>query len=103
MSELERMSTHRTHHTEPSPCPKCGKMMDAATALGTVDGRAPEPRPGDVSLCAYCGEILCFDGDVRLQCAKDEDLASFHPTDVAKLRLLSTTIKQNGEQKGVSL
>lgn len=33
--------------TKPSPCPACGRIL---SALGG-DG---EPRPGDLSVCAYC-------------------------------------------------
>ncbi len=37
-------------------CPKCGKELDGYTALdpGTA------PKPGDVSLCFYCGALLKF-------------------------------------------
>ena len=38
-------------------CPQCGHQIDRCTPLGT---RAPQP--GDVSVCAYCGEMLVFRG-----------------------------------------
>ncbi len=37
-------------------CPRCGKVVDAATPLGT----ASHPRPGDFSICAYCATLLRF-------------------------------------------
>lgn len=35
--------------------------------------------PGDISFCAYCGEILIFDDLSLLVCAKETDLAQLTP------------------------
>ena len=48
---------------EESKCPKCDKTLDAATA---VDGSGARPRPGDLSLCIACGEILTFADDMAV-------------------------------------
>ena len=42
-------------------CPACGYLIDAASALA---GRGA-PRPGDVSMCLSCGEVLMFDDALR--------------------------------------
>lgn len=49
---------------DPSACPNCGKVMDAATA---VDGSGAVPQEGDVSVCLYCGEALQFGPDLDLE------------------------------------
>lgn len=49
-------------------CPCCEEMLDAVTSLD-ADGA---PEPGDVSLCAYCGEILQFDEDMQLTKVTEE-------------------------------
>lgn len=43
-----------------SNCPTCGAGFDAASA---VDGEDVAPKPGDISVCLYCGEWLMFDDD----------------------------------------
>jgi hypothetical protein len=45
---------------EPSPCPWCGKLNDAATGLGETG-----PRPGDFSVCLTCAQPLVFDETLR--------------------------------------
>lgn len=47
--------------TPESKCPVCGHILDAATS---INGEF-EPRPGDVTLCVQCGEILIFNKDLR--------------------------------------
>lgn len=53
----------------PSPCPNCGKVLDAAT--GVDKRRRPNdrmvPRPGNVSVCISCGHICVFDKKLRLR------------------------------------
>lgn len=38
-------------------CPYCKKQVEAAT--GAIDPKAI-PKPEDVSICFYCGEIMIF-------------------------------------------
>ena len=45
-----------------SPCPHCGKKLDAAAdPLGTAT-----PSPGDLTLCLDCGEMSEIGADLRL-------------------------------------
>ncbi len=55
-----------------SPCPTCGKGLDRHLATRASSG---PPRPGDYTLCAYCGVLLLFTEDmgVRLATGKDEE------------------------------
>lgn len=43
-------------------CPTCDEKLDAVTSID-ADGM---PERGDISLCAYCGEILEFDDNMQL-------------------------------------
>lgn len=39
-------------------CPNCGKQLDGTTFIKRGDVM---PRPGDLSICFYCGTILEFE------------------------------------------
>ena len=47
-----------------SPCPSCKANLDAATKFA---GPAGGPKPGDLSVCFYCGSMLEFDASLRLK------------------------------------
>jgi hypothetical protein len=53
------MATYRSALTL---CPTCGYNMDTHTLLDKYDPPEP-PLPGDMAVCAKCGEILVFDPD----------------------------------------
>jgi hypothetical protein len=42
-------------------CPWCGKKLDAATGAGHDES----VTPGDISICAYCGEVMLFERDLK--------------------------------------
>jgi hypothetical protein len=39
-------------------CPKCGATLSGATSADA--GRAIRPKPGDVTVCMYCAQLLMF-------------------------------------------
>jgi hypothetical protein len=43
-----------------SPCPSCGKVLDAARS---ITQRRLTPQPGDISICLYCRAINIFEGN----------------------------------------
>jgi hypothetical protein len=47
----------------PSPCLDCGKENDAAT---NPFGRRG-PRPGDYTICMYCGAAMAFSEDLTMR------------------------------------
>jgi hypothetical protein len=47
-------------------CPKCGKQIDGATGLSDEKySEPPQPKPGDLSVCMYCGALLRYDEKLR--------------------------------------
>jgi transcription initiation factor IIE alpha subunit len=44
-------------------CPVCNYRMDSAVSVGSQS----RPRPGDLSLCAKCGEILVYDENMGVR------------------------------------
>lgn len=47
-------------------CPTCKRKLDAAEAPTKYGGWKVRPRPGDLSVCLGCGEILEFKEDMQL-------------------------------------
>lgn len=51
--------------TPESSCPGCGCKMDMALSV-SPDFPQQQPRPGDISICIKCGELLVFDRALSL-------------------------------------
>jgi hypothetical protein len=49
----------------PRWCPSCARRLDAVTSatFGKKPGRAPVPKPGDVTICGYCSAVLVMTPD----------------------------------------
>lgn len=47
-----------------SKCPRCEILLDDATAAYEENS---VPKPGDVSVCVYCGVLSYFGEDLTLQ------------------------------------
>ncbi|MCK1670354.1 hypothetical protein [Bradyrhizobium sp. 150] len=50
-------------------CRDCGELLDGATGVG-----ANRPRPGNVSVCFYCGHISVFADDLSLREPNGEEM-----------------------------
>ena len=75
-----------------SNCPGCGKKIDACThALGPDK----PPKPGDFSLCGYCGEILIFNPDLTVRNPVLIELLSLPPPISHLLNQLQTKIRRD--------
>lgn len=59
-----------------STCPTCGYQVDAATH--PVNDKAV-PKPGDLSLCMKCGELMTFNDDMTLRLSSIEDVMGLKP------------------------
>ncbi len=84
------------------PCPSCGAELDASTGVGHDN----EPKPGDVSLCAYCGEVLTFGPGLERRRLSDDELTAL-PADVlqslARARAMIEGRTQRREMRLVGL
>lgn len=56
----------------PSPCPVCGKNLDAATS---IEKEEAVPGPGDLSICLYCATVSRFDDNLKLEQITNEEFA----------------------------
>ena len=74
-----------TYRHKPLHCPACNEMVDAADC---VDEGPEAPKPGDYSVCAYCGAFLRFDiaagRRLSLRELADEEFAEL-PLDVIQI------------------
>ncbi|UPK03157.1 hypothetical protein [Bradyrhizobium sp. 170] len=53
-----------------SSCLGCGRQVNGASG---VDFRGL-PRPGNITVCLYCGHIMAFTEDLRLRELTDEEM-----------------------------
>ena len=51
-----------TTRNAPTLCLGCDSMLTASS--WGKDGDMPDPVPGDLTICLYCGEMLMFDDDL---------------------------------------
>lgn len=65
--ELRRYETR----VPPRQCPGCGNKLDAAS-----EGRGEDvkPKPGDFSLCFYCGHYSVFSETLQLRDPTEEEM-----------------------------
>jgi len=55
-----------------SQCPGCRTMLDGCTVINDPD-EEKLPKPGDLTVCMYCGSILRFtDGRMLAICTKED-------------------------------
>lgn len=59
-----------SHKTKEDSCPTCHHLLDTATGINSDN----QPKPGDYSLCAYCGQPLIYDKDLFLRAIEMTEL-----------------------------
>lgn len=62
-------------------CPQCGTVLDGATSL---EGKFI-PKPGDVTVCAYCATFLKFDELVMLRVLPEHEFEKLDPDEQTQL------------------
>lgn len=63
-------------------CPACLKTLNGATdAFGDAS-----PKPGDVTLCAYCCQICIFHTDMTLRTIRPDELAALNDDVMSKVQ-----------------
>ena len=45
-------------------CPKCQRLIDGGTGISYQEA-SKSPKPGDISVCLYCGALLRYDEQRR--------------------------------------
>jgi hypothetical protein len=71
-------------------CPSCGKKLDDCTG---VRDQSALPGAGDVSICAYCAQILVFDDKLALSIATEEDITKLSEPEQLALLTAAQLIK----------
>jgi hypothetical protein len=65
------------HRVKPSKCLSCGKALDAWTPARDADVEdARTPRPGDFTVCAYCGHLQAFGDDLSFRPLTDDEVVA---------------------------
>lgn len=83
--------------TELQECPYCHMASNAMTPVGDACNQNA-PRPGEISLCASCGEICVFDDNLKFRIPTPEELEEImtkYPM-LDALRRLMMHLKQLG-------
>ncbi len=76
--------------TKKDLCPQCGTLLNAAS---TLEGRFT-PKPGDVTVCAYCSTFLKFDEFMFLRILPDEEFEKLEKVEKEQLNAVRKLIVQ---------
>lgn len=80
-------------------CPECRAGLDGA--LEVKGDEETKPKPGDISVCFYCGTILKWDKSGALVRATRADINELEPMQQFNLGLaVGGILKRNAERKG---
>lgn len=71
-------------------CPQCGTVLDGATSL---EGKFT-PKPGDVTVCAYCATFLKYDEYLFLRILPEEEFAKLEKTEQDQLNAIRKFVVQ---------
>lgn len=79
-------------------CVECGKKLDGA--INADRGSRIRPKPGDFTLCIYCGSLNTFDEQLRLrQPTVDEYVESTHYAVLQRARVLINSMNARREEE----
>ena len=85
----------RTTKTPLSACPRCHACLDGATsAVGAA------PRPGDMSICAYCFAVLVFGDVLGLRLMSHEEMAALPVEEGQELRRMREILQNCRLRRG---
>ena len=71
-------------------CLNCRHKISAASEIFRDE---LVPKEGDITICFYCGEIMEFDADLKLQIIKDFSLTQLNAEELAALKKVKSFIK----------
>lgn len=76
-------------------CPNCKKLLDGFTRLPDK----AKPKPGDISVCLYCGEILEFTDDLQLIHADADTIAQVDFPELQQAHRISAAFRESNQRK----
>lgn len=89
------MADLRKIETGSVDCPKCGIHLDGATES---NGQETNPKPGDISVCVYCGTFLMFDEEdkkLSLRRLTDEEFITLPDADRVALQRVKNLLREH--------
>ena len=78
-------------------CPNCRTHVDGLAALRETDVAPDRPKPGDVTMCAYCGSVNVFAGkepDLYLRRARPAEKQQFEEQRPQLAAILNKIVKE---------
>ncbi|OGC89262.1 MAG: hypothetical protein A2W25_04340 [candidate division Zixibacteria bacterium RBG_16_53_22] len=79
-----------------APCPTCGHKLDRATPVGFP---APSVNPGDITVCAYCADVLVvLDTDGNLRKMTEQEEIALEDDTRERLSYIQLVIKNHGRR-----
>jgi len=84
----------KTTDTKEIKCPNCNEDLEQATCLGK-----DIPKPGDISICAYCGQLLMFTENLNQRKVEDSEFRTFDEEAQQQIAHVQMGIKQMIEKK----
>jgi hypothetical protein len=91
------------HRVKESQCPTCKKVLSAAAE---IHGGNAQPKPGDLSVCFYCGSFIRFMPDMQLRLMTIEEIAEWDDnTRIAMMRMRQEALefRESHRQRKVAL
>ena len=87
----------------PSICIGCGSKHDGATGVRTNSTERVEPTPGSLTICTSCGEVMCFDENLRLRALTGPEKYEFLVSpDFVFFRRVSAFFRDRKRRRGLT-
>ena len=92
-NSILRRPTEMIHKYTEVKCPACNHPLSRAENVVANDEDTAAPRPGDISVCVYCGAILAFERNGQQRLADAMDLNRVEPALRGELVRISRKIR----------
>jgi hypothetical protein len=83
------MTSSKLPEAHTLPC--CGKQVDSVTSIG--EGKRFTPKPGDFTICVYCGAWLRFTADMKERIFEAEDILDLEAEQISMMRKASGLVR----------
>jgi hypothetical protein len=79
-----------------SECVTCRAVLNGAE---TVSDPNIHPKPNDVTICSYCGEVLQFNDDLSLRLISETVISEIDLMEMQKASVMATQFRKYVEMK----